>query len=96
MFRKRESPVRRVTLIGKPGCHLCDDARGVIQGVLAGLEGTRGAPVVEFAEVNLLEDAELTAKYSEDIPVVLIDDEVHDFWRVDADRFRSALTGAKR
>lgn len=83
-------PAVDVTLIGKPGCHLCDDARVVVQSVLAGLESEPGAPVA-LTELNMLESAELTEEYAEDIPVVLIDGRVHSNWRVDAERFRTAL-----
>jgi hypothetical protein len=37
-------------------------------------------------------DAELLAAYSDEIPVTLVDGRRHDFWRVDADRLRAALT----
>lgn len=74
-----------VTLLGKPGCHLCDDARAVVTGVLADYPG------VEFDELSILDDEALLEKYVEEIPVVLIDGEVHNIWRVDADRLRAAL-----
>lgn len=77
-----------VTLLGKPGCHLCDDARGVVQRVLA------DHPDTEFTERSILDDPELLEKYVEEIPVVLIDDRVHTIWRVDETRLRTALAGA--
>ncbi|BDZ45587.1 glutaredoxin family protein [Naasia aerilata] len=81
-----------VTLLGKPGCHLCDDARAVVQRVLAELP----AGTAELDERNILEDEALAERYAEDIPVVLIEDRVHVFWRVDADRFRAAVLAAAR
>ncbi|MEO8094026.1 MAG: glutaredoxin family protein [Pseudolysinimonas sp.] len=78
----------RVTLLGKPGCHLCDDARAVVQTVLA------DHPEVEFDEKSILDDPELLEAYVEEIPVVLIDDRVHTIWRVDEARLRSALAAA--
>ncbi len=77
-----------VTLLGKPGCHLCDDARLVVQGVLA------DHPGVEFDEKSILDDPELLDRYVEEIPVVLIDGRVHTIWRVDEKRFRAALAAA--
>jgi hypothetical protein len=74
-----------VTLLGKPGCHLCDDARAVVAGVLASYPG------VGFEEKSILDDPALLDAYAEEIPVVLIDDRVHTIWRVDESRFRSAL-----
>lgn len=78
--------MRTVTLIGKPGCHLCDDARAVVEKVAA----ETGAQVTEQ---DITQDAELYDRYWEQIPVVLVDGEQHTFWRVDADRLRRALTG---
>ena len=74
----------RVTLLGKPGCHLCDDARAVIEAVTTELGET-------YEEINILEHPELDEKYWEQIPVTLVDGAQHDFWRVDADRLRHAL-----
>ena len=74
----------RVRLLGKAGCHLCDDARVVVAEVCVELG-------VGWSEVDILDDPDLTAKYGEYIPVVLVDGEPHDFWRVSADRLRAAL-----
>lgn len=78
-------PTSIVTLIGKPGCHLCDDARTIVTAVLAEVEGVR------LVERSILDDAELHAQYWDEIPVVLIDDSVHTIYRVDAERLRAAL-----
>lgn len=79
-----------ITLIAKPGCHLCDEARPIVERVVAGFEG------VTMAEVSILDDPALEARWSDDIPVVLIDGRPHSSWRVDpeklADRIRSRLT----
>jgi hypothetical protein len=81
----------RLTLIGKPGCHLCDDAREVVQAVIAEVEGTDAAPRIGFDERSILDDAALAERYAEEIPVLLIDGEVHDYWRVDPVRLKTAL-----
>jgi hypothetical protein len=77
--------VARVTLIGKPGCHLCDDARAVVAAVTAELGE-------EYVELSILDDPDLQARYAEQIPVTLVDGRQHDFWRVSPDRLRAALT----
>jgi hypothetical protein len=83
-------PASRVlALIGKPGCHLCDDARRVVAAVVAGLP--EGAPAVTVEEHDILRDPVLHEKYVEEIPVVLIDGRTHAFWRVDPARLRTAL-----
>jgi len=76
----------RVTLLGKPGCHLCDEAREVIAAVTAELGET-------YEERDILQEPDLHDRYWEQIPVVLVDGEQHTFWRVDADRLRAALRG---
>jgi glutaredoxin len=76
--------MRTVTLIGKPGCHLCDVARDVVVRVCA----ETGAA---WEEKDINEDQELYRKYWEQIPVVLVDGAQHDFWRVDPQRLRKAL-----
>ena len=74
----------RVTLYSKPGCHLCDDARVVIERVCADLGES-------YDEISILDDPALLERYAEEIPVTLVDGRQHDFWRVDADRLRAAL-----
>ena len=77
----------RVRLYSRPGCHLCDDARAVVASVCAELGE-------DFDEVDITgpDAAELMLAYGEEIPVTFVDGEQHDFWRVDADRLRTALT----
>ena len=54
----------RVVLYGRPDCHLCDEARAVLEG--AG---------VSFEERDIEADDELFRRYLERIPVVTIDGE---------------------
>jgi hypothetical protein len=77
--------VPRVTVYMRAGCHLCDVARDVIAQVCDELGES-------FIEIDVDSDAELLAAYSDEIPVTLVDGRRHDFWRVDADRLRAALT----
>lgn len=74
----------RITLLGRPGCHLCDDARQVVARVAADL----GVP---WQEVDITTDPQLLAQWWEQVPVTLIDDVQHDYWRVDEARLRAAL-----
>jgi len=75
-----------VELMGKPGCHLCDDARVIVRGVLEEFTG------VDLVERNILEDAEMFEMMKNDIPVVMINGQRHSTWRVDADALRQAVT----
>jgi glutaredoxin len=78
-----------VTLIAKPGCHLCDDARAVVDRVLDELD--RDGVGVRLVERDILEEPELAARYAEDIPVVLVDGRMHGRWRIDAAALREDL-----
>ena len=75
----------RVTLYSRPGCHLCDDARAVIERVCDDLGES-------YDEVDIDADEALLARYADEIPVTLVDGKQHDFWRVDETRLRSALS----
>ena len=85
----------QLTLIGKPGCHLCDEARDVVDGVIASLVAEPAAPVIALDELSILDDAELHDKYWEQIPVLLVNGEVLDTWHVNAARLRATLLEAK-
>jgi glutaredoxin len=66
--------MRTVTLIGKPGCHLCDDARAALQR----LSAQHG---FEIHEVDIETDDALHAAYLERIPVICLDGEhVSDYF----------------
>jgi hypothetical protein len=83
------APKPRVTLIGKPNCHLCDVARTVVETVCAEVDE-------DFEELSVRDSPELMDRYGDYIPVVLVDGEQHDFWRISADHLRRALTGPAR
>jgi hypothetical protein len=80
-----------LTLIGKPGCHLCEDAELAIDRVLTTFLAANPSVSVSMTQKNILDDAELAARYSEEIPVLLINGKVHNYWRIDEERFASAL-----
>jgi hypothetical protein len=80
-----------LTLIGKPDCHLCDDARDVVGRVLAEVGARDGSPDVTLQELSIAEDDALRERYWEMIPVVLIDGRQHCYWRVDAERLTNAI-----
>ena len=82
------SATATVTLVSKPGCHLCDAARAIVVAVVDETPGVR------FVETSIVDDAELFDRFVEEIPVVLINGAVHNIWRVDADRLRGALQEA--
>lgn len=77
----------RVTLYFRPGCHLCDVAREVIERVCADLGE-------QYAEVDIDADPALRERFTDEVPVTFVDGSQHDFWRVDETRLRVALGGA--
>ena len=85
-------PVPHISLLTKPGCHLCDEARTALDAVLA--EPEFAAAGLGYAETDILGDEALRAEYAEEIPVVLLDDRVHTIWRVEPERLRTALRKA--
>jgi glutaredoxin len=77
-----------VTLYTRPGCHLCDDARALIDPLLSEFGGT-------LREVNIDEDRELTERYGWDIPVIFIGGRKAAKHRVDVRQFRRQLEEAR-
>ena len=75
----------RITLLSRPGCHLCDDARVVIRMVADDLGVTWEERDITLSEADLRE-------YWEKIPVTFVDGVQHDFWRVSEERLRRALS----
>jgi hypothetical protein len=79
----------RITLLGKPGCHLCVQAREVIERVSADLG-------VGWQELSILDDPELLRLHRDRIPVVLVDGvELSHYW-VEETALISALNSDNR
>ena len=74
----------RITLLSRPGCHLCDDARDVIRRVASDLG-------VAWEERDITLSEEDMRQHWDTIPVTLVDGVQHDFWRVSEGRLRAAL-----
>lgn len=76
----------RVLVLTRPGCHLCEVAVEVVRAVCAETGDS-------WSEQDVDTDAELRRRYTDQVPVTFVDGAQHDFWRVDADRLRAALSG---
>ena len=74
-------PKAHVIVYSRPGCHLCDEAKAVMEN--SGLSDR-----FTLEEVNIESDAELLRKYKYDIPVITIDGEEAFRHRVDPGEFR--------
>jgi len=76
--------MRTVTVISRTGCHLCEIAIDKINSVNDELEFE--------LEIKLINDLpELEQEYGEQVPVIMIDNKIHDYWRVDIERFTKAI-----
>jgi len=82
--------MREIVLYGRPGCHLCDDARVVLERVRAELP-------FALVERDIEQDDALLKAYLERIPVVALDgEELFDFFVDEAElRRRLAYTGQR-
>ncbi len=78
-----------ITLYGKAGCHLCDDARATVERV-------RAKRPFELVEVDVSLDPVLLRRYGERIPVLELDDEELFEFHVDPDVLVSRLDRAGR
>ena len=75
----------RLTLITRPGCHLCEDAKAALDRVVA-VTGDR------WVEKDVTADIELEREYGDRLPVVLLDGKEHGYWRVEEERLLRDLT----
>ncbi len=76
--------MRKVTVISRTGCHLCEIAIDKINLVKVQLKFE--------LEIKLINDLpELEQEYGEQVPVIMIDNKIHDYWRVDIERFTKAI-----
>jgi glutaredoxin len=86
MRLRRRAEEHAITLLSRPGCHLCDDAREVI----ARVAGELG---VSWTERDITASQDDLREYADMVPVTFVDGVQHDFWRVDERRLRKALGG---
>ena len=73
-----------VTVYSRNGCHLCESA-------VNSLETLRDELKFELEIISIDGDSELERLYGNEVPVIHINGEHHDFYRVDPVRFRTSL-----
>ena len=76
-----------VTIYSRHGCHLCDVAYEILELLALELD-------FDLETIFIEDNPVLVEKHGEFVPVVLIDGEPHDYYRVNVERFKSSL--AKR
>lgn len=74
-----------VSIYSRSNCHLCEIALGV-------LEQLRNESDFQITKILIDGSSDLEEKYGEQVPVILINGQVHDFFRVDPQRFRLAIS----
>ena len=74
-----------VSVYSRSNCHLCEVALEVIREIRKDYEFT-------ITKILIDGDSELEEKYGEQVPVILINDQPHDFFRVDPERFKLAIS----
>ena len=77
--------MKLVKIYARANCHLCQVA-------LETIETFRPEFEFEIEKVLIDGDPDLEKKYGEQVPVILIDDQPHDFFRVDPVRFRKVIS----
>jgi len=76
--------MKKVTVYSRSGCHLCEIAIDRIKSTMDELKFELDIKLID-------NDIKLQEEYGEQVPVILIEDKVHDYWRVDLERFTKAI-----
>ena len=83
-FTSRLLSMKSVTVYSRSGCHLCEIAIDRINSVINDYKFTLDIVLIDH-------NSELEKEFSEQVPVILIDNKIHDYWRVDLERFTTAI-----
>lgn len=79
----------RLTIYSRPGCHLCDEMKAVVQRM------SRRVPLI-VEEIDITGDAELERLYGMEIPVLLVDGRKAAKYRISEDELFRMLAGRAR
>ena len=74
-----------VTIYSRRGCHLCEVAMEKARTIQSELD-------FQIEEIFIDGNNELIELYGEQVPVIHIDGNPHDYFRINEERFRAALT----
>ena len=77
-----------LTLYSRPGCHLCDDMKAVVQRVMQSSPDR-----ISIEEVDISTDPDLESRYGVEIPVLLVNGTKAAKYRVTEDQLRRILAG---
>ncbi|MCH9699098.1 MAG: glutaredoxin family protein [Gammaproteobacteria bacterium] len=78
---------QQIVLYGTEGCHLCDEARDILDMELAGNNRN-----IDYPYIDIVENDELLERYGQSIPVIQFIKSGHElFWPFDINDVRSFL-----
>ena len=83
-FTSRLLSMKSVTVYSRSGCHLCEIAIDRINSVINDYNFTLDIILID-------QNSELEKEFGEQVPVILINNKIHDYWKVDLDRFTKAI-----
>jgi len=83
-FTSRLLSMKSVTVYSRSGCHLCEIAIDRISSVINDYNFTLDIILID-------QNSELEKEFGEQVPVILINNKIHDYWRVDLERFTTAI-----
>ncbi len=75
---------RTVELLSRPGCHLCDDARALVERVTA-------EAGLDWTETDVDRVPQLRAEFGDLVPVVRVNGKELGYWRIDEAKLRKAV-----
>ena len=78
-----------LTIYSRPGCHLCDDMKAVVERVA---RAATPSPTIEVIDIS--SDAALESRYGLEIPVLLVDGKKAAKYRVTEEGLRRMLKTA--
>jgi glutaredoxin len=76
--------MKEVTVYSRSGCHLCEIAIDRLNSVIDDYKFTLKVVLID-------NNSELEKEFGEQVPVILINNKIHDYWRVDLERFTTAI-----
>lgn len=86
------SQSKSVVVYSRRGCHLCEEALSTLANLRLRTGSEAGPGTFEISEIFIDGDSDLEVKYGDQVPVIVIDGKVHDFYRVDPERFLGAIS----
>ena len=79
----------QLTIYSRPGCHLCDEMKAVVERV-----ARSAAAPIRIEEIDISTDPALEARYGVEIPVLLVDGKKVAKYRIGEEALRRILSAS--